>query len=828
MVCGKDGSLITFCIIFPYGASQTMLEFFRKYQRYFFLIVTVVIVISFSFFGTYSTLQDLNFREQVAFTAVDGSEVKRSELDELVMFLSTDSDDKLMFGGLWGPNFLNDGVVKKDFMQTGMAEILAAQFPAEIEPDLEARQAKEKRFALYSHPQAKFISTESAWTYFAPDLKSNYEILRNAANPLDSRAFSARVRLYVGEKRFPSQALRQVIRYQEKQYGWVAPDAALDRTDLSIFGYHTLEDWFGPRFIRIVAQFIINSSKTAQQQGYTVTKEEALADLIRNSDLSYQQNLSNPNLGVANSKEYFNEQLRRMGIDQTKAIKVWQQVLLFRRLFHDAGNSVFVDPNAFKGFNQYAKESVDGQVYQLPKDLQIGDYRTLQKLETYLNAVSKRGDDEKALLSLPTAFLSVEEVSKKNPELVQKRYLLDIAHISKNSLLVKVGIKETWNWEIEDKNWTALKKQFPELGVKKGDTREERLTALDSLDDKTRARVDAYARIAILEAHPEWIVQALQEADSKKGVIGLRLKDNSDQFIGLEDSQELIKLLDQAPLVNGKDATPESKVVAEKLDHFTADNTNYYRVLVVERSPNKEILTFAEANSKGVLDKLLDKELQAHYEKIRSVDTAQYQKADKSWKPLTDVRDAVADSYFAKLLKAVQSDFAKSNGSKDKLTGDSAASLRLYAHVRDIKDKIQKDPNAAMNLVDTDTSKPASDSLSQRDSLANQWKLESRELHVDRSSLNSRVNKAEAIALVPEQWSKVYTAANGDIFFFQKKASASKEDLALASEKIEKTRRLLSDDIQQTLMKKLLTDMKGKKAISLDYLNTKPEMTTEE
>ncbi len=35
-----------------------MLAFFRKYQRYFFLVITIVIVISFSFFGTYSTLMN--------------------------------------------------------------------------------------------------------------------------------------------------------------------------------------------------------------------------------------------------------------------------------------------------------------------------------------------------------------------------------------------------------------------------------------------------------------------------------------------------------------------------------------------------------------------------------------------------------------------------------------------------------------------------------------------------------------------------------------------------------------------------------------------------
>ena len=75
-----------------------MLEFFRKYQRYFFFVITVIIVISFSFFGTYSTLQNVDSRDQEAFRAIDGSLISRSELDEMVLFLATDAEDKVKIG----------------------------------------------------------------------------------------------------------------------------------------------------------------------------------------------------------------------------------------------------------------------------------------------------------------------------------------------------------------------------------------------------------------------------------------------------------------------------------------------------------------------------------------------------------------------------------------------------------------------------------------------------------------------------------------------------------------------------------------------------------
>ena len=46
---------------------------------------------------------------------------------------------------------------------------------------------------------------------------------------------------------------------------WVSPDPSLERTDLFLFGYHFIEDWFGPRFIRLVSEFIINAARAAEQ-----------------------------------------------------------------------------------------------------------------------------------------------------------------------------------------------------------------------------------------------------------------------------------------------------------------------------------------------------------------------------------------------------------------------------------------------------------------------------------------------------------------------------------------------------------------------------------
>lgn len=798
-----------------------MLDFFRRHQRYFFIVITIVIVISFSFFGTYSSLSDSPFREQVAFKAVDGTAVTRHELDEMATFIGTDASDKLLVGGMWGPNFLNDGVISKNFLETGLGIILASSYPHDIQPDLEARLEKEKRYALYTHPQAGFIGTEAAWNYFAPSMTSYYHLLRAAQDPTSPQALQARVALFLMEKQFPQQVLRQVLRYQEKQYAWVNPDRNLDRTDLSLFGYHTLEDWFGPRFVRLASEFIINAAIIAEEKGYQVTKADALSDLIRNAELSFYQNANSPHLGVATSHEYFNEQLRRLGMDQNGAAKMWRKVMLFRLLFQDMGNSVFVDPYTFQQLDTYALESVEGDLYRLPKEMHLKDFKSLQKFETYLDAVAKRSDEDKAQLVLPTVFLTTAQVAQKTPELVQKRYHLEIRQANKKVLEGSVGVKDSWNWEVSDQGWERLKKQFPELGVKKGSTREERFASLDSLDDKTRGNIDAFARTAIVEEHPEWLTKALADAPVMTVMVSLHEKGEQPIFEGLKDSKSLMQILDAAPLASQlfADLKPSAKEAAEKLEKYTANQSVYYNIRVLDRAAHSEILTFAEADRDGVLDALLDKQLEAAYGKIRESDPKSFQKDDLSWKAFADVKDAVAERHFAKVLTAIRANAPET--APKQMISDYAATLRLYPYVKEIQAQLQKKPSLETSLTKAPSVK--TESLIAQPSLADQWKLEKSPYQISRSSADIALDHT-VFTLPSGEWTGVNTPANGDLnFFYVSKKSNSVTEKAV-SDSVNQARRLLSDDVQQRLMRHVLTMLKEKGAISLDYLKQVAEI----
>jgi len=802
-----------------------MLDFFRRYQRYLYVLITIVIVISFSFFGTFSAMSDGSYREQIAFKKVDGTDVTRRELDEMVVFIGTDTDDKQLYGGVWGPNFLNDGVVKNNILSNGLGTILISSYANEMRQDYIARLDKEQRYNLYSHPKAKFVGVESAWSYFSPEMLNNFNVMRRASDPLTQDAVHARIALFLMERQFPPSLLRRVLQSQQNQYSWLAPDRNLDYIDLSLFGYHTMEDWFGPRFSRLVAQFIMNAAVIAEQRGYYVSKADAMGELMANAESSYRLNVRNPKLGVTSSQEYFDEQLRRLGMDRTMAARVWQQVMLFRRLFQDMGDSVFVDPQTFEQFDSYALASVEGQLYQLPVALRLNSYQALQQFETYLNAVSKRTDDEKNKLMLPQTFLTAAEVSKSAPGLVQKRYLLEVAHVDKKAIETNVGVKESWTWETSDAGWEKLKKQFPELGLKSGVSSNERNDALDALDDKTRGRVDAFARSSIVDAHPEWIDNALLAAEPVRQTVGLHEKGGNTSFAGLEDGKALMTLLDAAPLASQSMDLHKgvAKDAAQKLSHFTADQNVYYRITVIDRAKDPEVLTFAEAEKQGVLSKLLDANLEAYYIKIRESSPKEFQSNDKSWKPLVEVRDAVADRYFEKVLKSIGSSYAAAIAPEvapQQMIGDYAATLRLFPYMRDVKAKLQKDPKTALTLVRSeDTSEKIVDSLPPVRKLSDQWKLEMLVHRETRSTGNGLLNKKEVFALNDGDWTKVNTPANGDLSFFHLDKKGTNMGADTVAMSMNQVKRVLSNSAQQQLMRQIMEQIDKDKAMSLEYLN---------
>ncbi len=256
-----------------------MLDIFRRYQKVIFLVVTVVVVFSFLFFGAYGVLgQEDGPRDRSIGKMVNGSPIMLSEVQKLSRFIATDREDSMQGRGL-PPNFCNDGVIRYDFIKDGLAALIASAYFDVLKGDFEMRLEKAKRFKPYVHPEAPFLSAKTAWDHFIPELNAEMIALQGEFD-VSPKVFSHLEKLYLYQSRLKPEMLRQILVYQHRQYPWLTVDQRLSYEDLALFGFHSASDWFGHNFVDLLSEFILNAASAAEAKGYQVTLQEAKGDLI--------------------------------------------------------------------------------------------------------------------------------------------------------------------------------------------------------------------------------------------------------------------------------------------------------------------------------------------------------------------------------------------------------------------------------------------------------------------------------------------------------------------------------------------------------------------
>lgn len=546
-----------------------MLQFFRKHQKYFFVFTTIIIVTSFAFFGSYQAFSPGlgggggGGSDEVVCEAVDGTPVKKSYMDHMTRFL--EREEWMQSTKLFDANYLNDGVISKDIFAGGLAAVMCERFGELYEVELAQKQEREASYKPYRHPFLPMANAEGVWALFAPELPVKLAAFQ--AEP----SFENKVDLFLAERQFPPAFLTQMMRYQEQDNPRAPRDPRLARDIVSLFGYHDHTEWFGEAFVESVANVVINGAAIAKDKGYRVSKQEALTEIQRKSQKTYEAIVENMELPVANGQEFFQVYLRQKGLDEATAICLMQDVMLFRRMMQEAGSAALVDALPLEQFYGYAHERAVVDVVQMAPELRFKNDEEAAQFASYVEAVGAGG------AAIPLDYASIETVEKRAPELVGRHYRLYVGQVSKEALQAKVGVKETWAWE--EAHFTQLSRRFPELDLKVG-TPFERLEQVEN-----RAKIDAYARAQIVEEHPEWVEEAVKVADLKETELFLTAKSENEPLKGISDLPAFAQAL-------GSD---------DEIIGYTQDEQNYYRVLVDERSESKEIMPYKKAKQLGVL-----------------------------------------------------------------------------------------------------------------------------------------------------------------------------------------------------------------------------------
>ena len=792
-----------------------MLEFFRKYQRYFFVVIAVVIVISFSFFGTHQAISGpKETPDRPIGAAVDGSQMRKKEIDEISRFLWSDRMDMQLTEKRIMPNFFNDGVVRKDFLSSGLGVMLASEYFESIRDSFATRVEKHKHYHPYQHPTAPFIGVESLWGQVLPMQKENLDKFLKENRPLDAELFSLLVDLYLGETAFPPNVLREYLMFQQKHYNWIQPDPALPQADLNLFHCSSVEDWFGPDFMQLTSQFVHNAALIAKQKGYHVSREEARVDLFRNGYEALQAQNRTQEVDQNELSNLWKQQLMYLGMDEKAALGIWQKVMLMRRLFDDYGHAALLDSHQYQKFHSYASKSALVDLYQLPPALQLQDFNSLLNLIYYNEAVSV---GETSGLELPQKFISVQSAKKKHPELVRSRFLVEVAEVHNTDLALNVSLKEMWDWQLDPVNFKNLEKEFPELAVSRATDAESFFAALEKLSPDVHAKLDRASRLKIVDNHPEWIAAALDETSLQTKEISIAPNGFQEDLAQIENGKELMQLMSMAALKGSLESSDQAIQARAALEQYSPDGKTYYRIHVLDRDEELTLLSFAEANEKGVLDKLVNAHLEKEYESLRVQNPTPFKTESGEWKPFKAVKNEVGRLVYKNVLHDIDQKVAQVGVTVDQKRFEDLNGFYprygLYRYMQAAHSDIRMKGAKSAYLAQAQSA-PEEGKLTARTPLADQWKL-TVESKVFKNYENSPWFDESLFAMVEKGWSTVKAPNDGKLNFFQLQGKQVPEETYL--QEIKQGRQVLSVEAQRFLMAELLEELKAKDAIHLDH-----------
>lgn len=718
-----------------------MLEFFRKYQRIFFIFVTVVIIVTFSLFGSYKTMNQFEKRKDVVVGyAIDGSKLKYFDIKQLSALLGAEDPQ--------------NGVVGKNLIRSGIAEMLATKYFDVLQSDWQSRLERIKRCRFYVHPASPSLNAKLIWDQLAPGAVDEVKKLQ-AVEKVDTQFFSSWARLYWMQEQCPSELVRRILFFHQNQYQ-LPNDPRILNEDFSLCSFRTMPEWFGNHFYDLMVQFIFNAAIEAEQQGFSVTKAEAEADLVQRFS------------SKGTSCEMV---LRSVGLQKNDAVNLWQKVMLFLRYFEAAGQAVADDHLDLQQFSDFMSTACVLDVYQLPKELQFRSLDDLLLFETYLKQTCASCDS----LFLPTSMLSVDEVKKQSPKLVASTYQIQCKNVDRRSIESRLSMREVWDWQLQDAHWNELVKAFLKTAHQ---SEKDRFQVLENLDPTVRSQIDDWSRQQIVLSHPEWMEQEFAKTEAKNLDVLCYANEEIDG-LPIREGKRFHELLESA-LSQNEEALQTLKCYQE--DHVV------WQIVHVEKKSDWTVLSYQEALAHGRINP--DLYLEEEYRRIRNENPSEFQNENGDWLTFGEAKEGVIRHVFAPLFFAIDCQLGTMDHTKDL---DFYAQNRFYAWMQYSLESLRSE------------NQPLKECL-------NQWKIEKRERTIERTS-NEDWMMQEPFKLQVGQWSDVYVPSNGEIVFFFVKDQIQKPTSLLNP--IQQRKAVLAGDAQRYLAKELAERALKKQAIVL-------------
>lgn len=575
-----------------------MMTFLHKYQRAATVIISICMISTFVFFGTSRAFIPKNEMAETVVVKKGKMSITLQKMQMRSFFLSSEISEATNPRHLFC-SLINLGFLSEYIFETGLAEQILTLDPQSIQ-ELELKWAKEAKWSGYQHPKLGYLNFSSLLSQINPSCQ---RALKQYQSKKPESIAKEKIALWREIHKTPFQAIRSLVRYQESGSG-LAQDTSLSPKNIQPFGYQSLDEWFGPRFIALCVQVIELGARKAENLGYNVSWSMAQKFLeARLQELFTAFQAHDKNINYAS----FERQLfQNIGFEKSDLISLWQDLLLFERLAHHEGSRVFIDPLICQAMAKFASEEVKTVCYEMADVYRISNLKDMASIQLYWHLVSGLKLDD---TSIPQKTLSVNEISRVAPELISKSAKLAVRTLTLDEIRQAMGLKQLLLLQAREDMWPKVLELSSDLkAVAKGvvkPTMEQKLDWLSNLKAKDREILDRTAIALLAEKEPEPLRELLSAQEVKEEVLKFPLASVRQPLKGIANAREMFEALGRQTL----------------LIPYTQDRIHYYS-LELRSEPTDEIISYGVAKNGGILEALLTRRLQSHYESMKATSPA--------------------------------------------------------------------------------------------------------------------------------------------------------------------------------------------------------------
>lgn len=582
-----------------------MIRLLKKYQKVVFAFVAFSTIASLCFFGAYTyVISEKEEKGYIIDYCVDGVPISSLDMECVQKLLFTESSTPS------SSPLCDNEFFQKEIIQNGLAELIVEKiFNHQCVEELQKKIQNFQNFSCYTHPFHPQISFEYVLEKCAPHYHKHLKEFYQTPHTEIKQQCRVLIDLYSDQSSFPPDQIKQILLQLEDQCAhFVHRDPRLLHVDLSLFHAKNIADWFGQHFVNELSRALIHGGFLAKKLGYAISTKKVKKYCKTKLHKHLQLHDAHQKISSSQLEQIYQQQLQALHIKESRFIKIMQLLLSWKELFDSIGDNLFVDSPLYRDIAHFTTKKIEVEKYKLPKEFQFHSVEDFLKLEIYLNAISQKEKYRHLPLS-SRHFSPVSTIQQKYPFLLEKKFLLQIAHITKREVLECIGLKKVWQWKLQSENWKILSQHFPEIAQCQGSVvSEECLDQLNKLPKQTKEKIDLFIRNHILHANPSFIKERLKKVIPNSKVLHINISTNEQQILpGITDAHKILELLEQYPLEEAIHKNQD--IIDDTFSCYSQNEEDFYKIQILDKSRNYEIITFQQAIKTGMLDSLVKETL---------------------------------------------------------------------------------------------------------------------------------------------------------------------------------------------------------------------------